>query len=91
MKKCCFTGHRHIASEHINGIDNLLLRSVDYAYKNGCRNFYAGGALGFDTAAAKAVLLFKMCYRQEKLYGEYLVLPAIGTEKIQSAWSSTGI
>ena len=83
MENCCFTGHRRIAPEHINAIDNLVLRSVDYAYKNGCRNFYAGGAVGFDTVAAKAVLLFKISHPDVRLI---LLLPCVDQEK---SWSQS--
>jgi uncharacterized phage-like protein YoqJ len=33
--------------------------AIRYCYKNGARFFYAGGAVGFDTIAAEAVLSLK--------------------------------
>ena len=56
QKICSFTGHRRIVSAHIPYISDLLYRGVEYAYSEGCRTFMTGGALGFDTLAASAVL-----------------------------------
>lgn len=53
---CSFTGHRRIAAAHAPYMADLLARSVGYAYSEGCRDFMTGGALGFDTLAADAVL-----------------------------------
>ena len=59
MSGCAFTGHRAIAHRHMPYIEELLLRGVRYAYERGCRDFFSGGALGFDTLAARAVLLLR--------------------------------
>lgn len=56
----------------------LLSRAINYAYDNGCRDFYAGGAVGFDTEAARAVLLFKMSHPDVRLK---LLLPCVEQEK----------
>lgn len=54
---CCFTGHRLIPPQ-----DEVMLRQKLYACINelhcahAISTFYAGGALGFDTMAAQAVL-----------------------------------
>ena len=56
MKCCAFTGHRKIEPRHQARISALLFRSIEYAYSEGCRIFVTGGALGFDTLAADAVL-----------------------------------
>lgn len=58
-KACSFTGHRVIAAAHRGKLAPMLARAIAYAYGEGCRRFYAGGALGFDTAAAKAVIEYK--------------------------------
>jgi uncharacterized phage-like protein YoqJ len=64
---CSFTGHRQIDKNHIYKISDILDRAVAYAYKEGCRSFFSGGAIGFDTYAAKAVLKFRLYHPDVKL------------------------
>lgn len=68
MQACSFTGHRKIEEKHIGKIDELLLRAIAYAYGEGCRKFYVGGALGFDTIAAKQVIFFRMSHPDAELH-----------------------
>ena len=85
MNVCAFTGHRKIEDRHKSGIENLLQRAIAFAYENGCRTFATGGALGFDTMAAKEVIRFRMSHPDVKLT---VVLPC----KNQSeAWSSSQV
>lgn len=64
---CCFTGHRPNAlpesgNERKPGMRALLAlleRAVARAVSDGCTEFYTGGALGFDTLAAEAVLRYR--------------------------------
>ena len=72
MRGCSFTGHRRIEYRHEDSIGALVARAVAYAYSEGCRDFYLGGALGFDTVAAQQVLLFRMSHTDVTLN---LVLP----------------
>lgn len=74
MKACSFTGHRIIAPEHVRSLENLLTRAIDYVYNEGCREFYTGGALGFDTMAAKILIKKRLSYPDIKLT---LVLPCV--------------
>ena len=67
MEKCSFTGHRTIAYSHINKLEALLSRAIDFVYAEGCREFYTGGALGFDTMAAKKLLSFRMTHSDVRL------------------------
>ena len=60
MEKCSFTGHRIISQCHEGALRDLLQRAIDYAYSEGCRSFFCGGAIGFDMLAARAVLLKRM-------------------------------
>ena len=60
MRNCSFTGHRIIDEKYIKPLEELLVRAIDYVYSQGCRNFYCGGAIGFDTMAAKAVISARM-------------------------------
>ncbi len=53
---CCFTGHRSIRWGFERELSSRLNRTVSELYAGGVRNFRCGGALGFDTMAATAVL-----------------------------------
>lgn len=53
---CCFTGHRAVAPADRAPLQTALLREVQALYARGITAFYAGGARGFDTLAAEAVL-----------------------------------
>ena len=85
MQVCAFTGHRKIEESHKNRIENLLSRAVEFAYENGCRTFVTGGALGFDTLAAKEVIRFRMSHPDVKLL---IILPC---KNQSSAWSNSQI
>lgn len=69
---CSFTGHRLIEDRHREKISDLVLRGINYAYGKGCREFLTGGALGFDTLAAKEVIRFRMTHPDVRLR---LILP----------------
>lgn len=75
---CSFTGHRIIKNTHKARLGELTARAIAYAYDKGCRNFYTGGALGFDTLAAEEVLRFKSTHPDVRLC---LVLPCRDQEK----------
>ena len=62
MTTCAFTGHRNINDSHKNKLPGLLARAIGYAYEKGCRRFITGGALGFDTLAAREVLRFRLSH-----------------------------
>lgn len=55
-RTCCFTGHREIKPAHYQLMNRVILHAIKVLYKRGYRSFLTGGAVGFDTAAAKAVL-----------------------------------
>ena len=71
-KSVCFTGHRKIPPEQYKSITGRLDKVLIQLIEQGYRYFGAGGALGFDTIAATAVLHQKERYPQIKLI---LVLP----------------
>ncbi|MBR2860575.1 MAG: DUF1273 family protein [Clostridia bacterium] len=52
----CFTGHRIIAKEDLPSIKEKLRQAIDQCVESGITRFICGGALGFDTLAAQAVL-----------------------------------
>ena len=67
MKNCSFTGHRQIENAYIIKLEEMLSRAIDYVYSEGCRTFFCGGALGFDTMAAKAVISKRILHRDMRL------------------------
>lgn len=61
-KTCCFSGHRVIPGEQKERIQELLARRIPQLCDEGFSLFICGGALGFDTLAADAVLAAKQKY-----------------------------
>ncbi|MCR5296628.1 MAG: DUF1273 domain-containing protein [Clostridiales bacterium] len=55
----CFTGHRLIPAAEKDRVIRRLDDAVSRAYRDGYRRFICGGALGFDTMAAQAVIRFR--------------------------------
>ena len=55
-KTCCFTGHRIVANDFN---EDVLSRGIEYVIKQGVDTFICGGAMGFDTLCALAVLKAK--------------------------------
>ncbi len=82
INNCSFTGHRLIKSEHLNKLPELLSRAIAFAYGEGCRNFYCGGAIGFDTFAAREVLRFRISHPDVRLV---LILPCLSQAEKWSA------
>ena len=80
---CSFTGHRIIDRDHTDAIGDLLSRAVEYAYSEGCRTFYAGGAMGFDTLAAREVIRFRITHPDVSLV---LILPCVNQNE---RWSES--
>jgi len=68
----CFTGHRQIPAEEEEKISARLDEVIADFIGQGIECFAAGGALGFDTMAAQAVLRAKEQHPQIRLI---LVLP----------------
>ena len=56
---CCFTGHRELSGEERTLIRVRLDKILPQLVEMGYDTFAAGGALGFDTMAARAVLRLK--------------------------------
>ena len=78
VKICAFTGHRQIKSEHQSTLPDLLARAVNYAYSEGCRVFLSGGAIGFDTMAAREVIRFRLTHPDVKLV---MLLPCLNQDE----------
>ena len=81
MNTCAFTGHRNIKFTHKQALPGLLGRAISYAYEKGCRRFITGGALGFDTVAAREVLRFRISHPDVSLV---LFLPCLDQD---AGWS----
>ncbi len=71
---CAFTGHRLIEQRHHGGIEPLLQRAIEYAYSQGVRRFYNGGAIGFDALAARLVIRFRIDHPDVTLH---MLIPCI--------------
>ncbi len=71
---CCFTGHRNIEPSEIGLTEEAVLLQTERLICEGYRYFYTGGALGFDTLAARCVLRLRIDYPDIRLI---LVLPCI--------------
>lgn len=68
----CFTGHRKLPVLQLHSIKKRLKNEIICLVEQGYRYFGTGGALGFDTLAAQAVLEAKKEHSQVRLI---LVLP----------------
>lgn len=73
-KTCCFTGHREIPPEERARIADRLEHIIISLYQQGIQTYEAGGALGFDTLAARTVLRLRENCPGMKLV---LVLPCL--------------
>ena len=71
---CSFSGHRKIEQKLVPSVCEHLARAIRYAYDEGCREFCCGGAVGFDTLAAREVIKFRMSHADVRLV---LYLPCI--------------
>ncbi len=79
---CCFTGHRIVEKEDLTIVNQNLYETVNRLADEGYIYFGAGGALGFDALAAKAVISLKKKNKKARLI---LVLPCKNQDKYWSA------
>ena len=84
-KTCCFTGHRRIPEEALPRLERRLNEELEALAARGVIYFGAGGALGFDTLAAEAVIRLQRTRPQVKLI---LVLPSPDQTR---GWSSGNV
>lgn len=82
-RTCCFTGHRIIPTQERENIFIALKKTIQNLVLKGYQFFGTGGALGFDTMAAQAVLSLKEDLPYIKLI---LVLPC---KDQASRWKDT--
>ncbi len=81
-KSCCFTGHRVIPERDFVPLRKWLYSTLEKLIEEGFTDFYAGGAIGFDTLASETVLslrdkychirlhIIKPCENQDKMWTE---------------------
>lgn len=72
FKTVCFTGHRQIYAFEKQALFNALHMEIERQIRAGARLFRTGGALGFDTMAAQAVLKLREKHSDVQLE---LILP----------------
>ena len=78
----CFTGHRDLTAWETVKLKRALRRELEKLIRvNGVRQFYTGGARGFDTLAALAVLEQRKKHPEIRLT---VVIPCAGQEKYWS-------
>ena len=78
LRSCCFTGHREIPLEKYGEIWSAVEREALKLYENGVRTFIVGGALGFDTLAAREVIKFRISHPDARLL---LYLPCVNQDE----------
>ncbi len=66
-KICCFSGHRAITASQYPDIAFQLELKIFDLISQGFTSFYDGGAIGFDTLAAKTVIKAKELFPNVKL------------------------
>ncbi len=84
VRTVCFTGHRRISHEATERLPELLEGTIAELCERGATTFRTGGAMGFDTLAALAVLEMKKEFPRIRLE---LVLPCRDQTK---DWDETG-
>jgi len=80
MKTVCFTGHRDV--KITRELKNRLMATLETLIQNGCTDFYAGGAVGWDMLCEAAVLALRKKYTGIRLH---LILPCTFSEQTK-AW-----
>lgn len=79
---CCFTGHRVVPAERTEEFQQRLNAGILYLHDNmNITTYYAGGALGFDSLAAEAVINQRKGHQDIRLV---IVTPC----RDQAAWWS---
>lgn len=81
LKTCCFTGRRKIARIFL---EDTIFDTMKYACQvinQGVTDFICGGALGFDTIAARAIIVLRKYKPQIRLI---LYLPCKDQDKLWS-------
>lgn len=78
----CFTGHRDIPDDIIPMVKKRLLSVIGQVTKEGYDRFICGGALGFDTLAALAILEYR------ELHPNIQLLIAVPCSTQSDSWNA---
>lgn len=81
----CFTGHRAMSEGELKNASALVSEQIKKLYAKGIRNYYAGGALGFDFTSAVTVLNMK------RVFPDITLNLALPCPKYQSKWTESEI
>ena len=84
-KSACFTGHRALSENAKQLYDRLYAALEPLVTEQGVTDFYAGGAIGFDTIAAKCVLRLRDAH--PGMVHLHLVLPCSNEEQTRG-WTA---
>ena len=83
LKGCCFTGHRQIPQNLVPILKQRIKDGIEYLYSNmGVTTYYAGGALGFDSLAAEAVI------EQRRERGDVRLVIVVPCRNQDARWSA---
>ena len=82
---CSFTGHRAIPDGMAEYLLQRIKDGVNYLYSRGVKTYLTGGAIGFDTLAAKAVIECRNIHEDIRLV---LVIPCRNQAR---GWKQTDI
>ncbi len=85
QRSACFTGHRDLSESEKTLSERLYALLEKLVTEEKITDFYAGGAVGFDTIAAKCVLRLREKYKQVRLH---LVLPCPNEEQTRG-WTAS--
>lgn len=72
INACCFTGHRKITPHQAQTLSTEIENTIHKLIEEGVTHFLVGGALGFDTLCAQAVIAAKKSFPHIQLA---LILP----------------
>lgn len=64
---CCFTGHRNLTESDMHTAYDAVMSLIPRLVERGILRFYSGGAVGFDSIAAIAVLNSKVRFPELEL------------------------
>ncbi len=78
----CFTGHRQLSAEEKAIVSARLDQLLEQLYTKGYHRFFCGGALGFDTLAAEAVI------RLQAKHGDVRLIMAIPCSTQAQRWNA---
>ena len=83
-KTACFTGHRILSEPARQLFDRLYPILEKLVTEQGFTDFYAGGAVGFDTIPAKCVLRLRDAMKGKAEVRLHLVLPCSNEEQTKN-------